>query len=101
MNMRVRRVVAGYGECSNVANRLWLMPTSSTEEVVGDLFGSRCPLSAVSTPAEYDIPVSSMACDSARVALWAAATSPWFSQHARPSVGAVGEPSRRAGAQNI
>ena len=46
------------------------MPTSSTEEeVVGDLFGSRCPLSAVSAPAEHDIPVSSWARDSARVAL--------------------------------
>ena len=45
------------------------MPTSSTEEEVGDLFGSRCPLSAVSAPAEHDIPASSLARDSVRVAL--------------------------------
>jgi hypothetical protein len=32
---------------------LWLMPTSSTEKEIGDLFGVRCPLSAVPTPAEY------------------------------------------------
>jgi len=40
---------------------LWLMPTSSTEEEVGDLFGTRCPVSAVLAPAEHDIPVSSRA----------------------------------------
>ena len=38
---------------------LQLMQTSSIEEEVGDPFGTRCPLSAVPTPAEHDIPVSS------------------------------------------
>jgi hypothetical protein len=49
-------VVAGHGGCTNVADRLWLMPTSGIEEEVGDLFGIRCPLSAVPMPAEHDIP---------------------------------------------
>jgi len=34
---------------------LWLTPISSTEEEVGDLFGVRCPLSAILTLAEQDI----------------------------------------------
>ena len=54
-------VVAGDGSSTNVAGRLWLMPTSSTEEEIGDLFGIRCPLSVVSTPAEHDIPGASQA----------------------------------------
>src|SRR5260221_1195296 len=49
-------VVAGHGGCTNVAGRLWLMPTSSTEEEVVDLFCIRRPLWAVPTPAEHDIP---------------------------------------------
>ena len=69
MNLMVRGVVAAHGECSNVAGRLWLMPTTSTEEELGDLFGTRCPLSAVPAPAEYDIPASSRACGIARIAL--------------------------------
>ncbi len=51
-------VVAGHGGCTNVAGRLWLMPTSSTKEEVVDLFCIRCPLSAVPTPAEHDIPAT-------------------------------------------
>ncbi len=45
------------------------MQTSSTEEEVGDLFGARCPLSAVSAPAEHDIPVSSSDGGSAQLTL--------------------------------
>ena len=58
VNMRVRGVGAGHGQSSNGAGRLWLMSTSSTEEEVGDLFGSRCPLPVVPMPAEHDILVS-------------------------------------------
>jgi len=57
--MRVQGVVADHGQCSNAASRLWLTPTSSTKEEAGDLFGTRCPLSAVPKPAEHDIPVTS------------------------------------------
>jgi len=64
-----RVVVAGHGGYTNVADRLWLTSASSTEEEVGDLFGTRCPLSAVPAPAEYDIPASSRACGIARIAL--------------------------------
>ena len=48
---------------------LWLMPTSSIEKEIGDLFGIRCPLSAVPTPAEYHIPVTSRAQGGARLVL--------------------------------
>src|ERR1035438_7767307 len=45
--MRVRGIVTGHGKCSNADSRLHLVQTSSTEEEVGNLFGTRCPLSAV------------------------------------------------------
>lgn len=69
-------VVAGHGGCTNVASRLWLMPTSSTKENVGDLFGTERPLSVLPRLrlqllrlAENDIPVSGRARGRARLAL--------------------------------
>src|SRR6266571_5843675 len=89
-----RVVVAGHGGYTNVADRLWLTSASSTEEEVGDLFGTRCPLSAAPAPAEHDIPVSSRAlrqCTPSRLSgVSPSVMSQWLADGGWPGDWAVG-----------